>query len=137
MSKNRHMATAAFLPAGIILEGTLFCTICATAPLSLPIIGGVHLIIPPAWWGRNSTVASTVGNAVVNIEICFTFLLCGEIYNVGESCMPPTFGLLATLLYMWLNFARRLWSTDICALFVFSVRQGRHHSIRLRLALLC
>jgi len=24
-------------------------------------------------------------------------LLCGEIYNVGESCMPPTYGLLATL----------------------------------------
>ena len=33
----------------------LFLTICATAPLSLPIIRGVHLIILPAWWRRNST----------------------------------------------------------------------------------
>jgi len=33
----------------------LFLTICATAPLSLLIFHGVHLIILPAWWRRNST----------------------------------------------------------------------------------
>jgi len=35
-------------------SGILFLTICATAPLSLPVIRGVHLIILPAWWRRNS-----------------------------------------------------------------------------------
>ena len=35
----------------------LFLTICATAPLSLLRICGVHLIILPAWWRRNSTGA--------------------------------------------------------------------------------
>jgi len=33
----------------------LFLTICATAPLSLQIIHGIHLIVFPAWLGRNST----------------------------------------------------------------------------------
>ena len=37
----------------------LFLTICATAPLSLPIICGIHLIILPAWWHRNSTTDNT------------------------------------------------------------------------------
>ena len=34
-----------------------FLTICATGPLSLPTIHGIHLIILSAWWHRNSTLS--------------------------------------------------------------------------------
>ena len=45
----------------------LFLTICATAPLSLLIIGGVHLIILPARWRRNAT--DYIGGNIVLYEL--------------------------------------------------------------------
>ena len=69
----------------------VFLTICATAPLSLPIIRGVHLIILPAWWRRDSTgvrfwcvTASPVG--IEGIIAVFSWCNSGLGSSSGHFC---------------------------------------------------
>ena len=69
----------------------LFLTICATAPLSLSIIRGVHPIILPAWRRRNSTedVVVSIDSDLIFVDGLLYFSCPPEI--VAEVYLPLLF----------------------------------------------
>jgi len=70
-------------------------TIRATAPLSLPIIRGIHLIILPAWWRHTSTSIDSGTSKLLIALFRFAHLglsCCLSRYKVEVSYIFSEFG---------------------------------------------